>query len=293
MRVFRRVLTKPVWWWERNRTYQIRFRHDKLSPIPVQHHPTLFAIMTTPAAFCDAIWAAWSWYRFVRQHCELAFVVDGECSAEDQAAAQRLFPGVTIRGSEAIVSGIRARHSTFDTIFRFHSLGRKLGVILALQSERPLLFSDHDVLAFNTPSELLEGVSSSTPRYMTEEAGGIFDPEIIQRARELGMPHATDLNSGLLFIPQNKLSVTSASRLLENWNPPMRSWFTEQTVLSVLLREAGGLPLSRSQYVITNRRQFVWDKDVDYSSITARHFTGTVRHVMYAKGMQFLAGNLA
>jgi len=37
--------------------------------------------------------------------------------------------------------------------------------------------------------------------------------------------------------------------------------------------------------VVSNCRQFYWESDCNYTTITARHFTGTVRHVMYARGM--------
>jgi hypothetical protein len=48
---------------------------------------------------------------------------------------------------------------------------------------------------------------------------------------------------------------------------------------------ANAQALPDSRYVISNRRQFYWEKDVDYTTIVARHFTGTVRHVMYRYGM--------
>jgi hypothetical protein len=51
------------------------------------------------------------------------------------------------------------------------------------------------------------------------------------------------------------------------------------------MRHANAQPLPDSRYVISNRRQFYWEQDVDYKSIVARHFTGTVRHVMYRYGM--------
>lgn len=244
-----------------------------------------FAVLTTPQCFCDALWAAWSWYRFIHASFELEFVVDGEISERDKNAAQSVFPGVGVLRAEAIVSPLRKSYPILAPFFDHHPLGKKLGVILALQCERPLLFSDHDVLAFNSPSEIAVATSDRTPLYITEQKEGLFDPEIIQRAQRLGLEHARDLNSGLLYVPKGSLSIPLASEILADWHPPMRSWFTEQTVLSVLLRQGGGLPLSKQKYVVSNRRQFYWEEDIDYSTIMARHFTGPVRHVMYRKGM--------
>jgi hypothetical protein len=286
--VLKKLLAKPVWWWERKRKYQIRSHYDKLPPIPVEAQVGRFVVLTTPECFCDALWAAWSWYRFVHDSFELEFVVDGEISKRDEKAAEGIFPGVRVFRAETIVSALRKSHPIFTSFFDQHPLGKKLGVILALQCERPLLFSDHDVLAFNFPSEITVGASGGSPLYITEEERGVFDSEIIQRAQRMGLEHAPNLNSGLLYVPKGRLSIALASKLLADWHPPMRSWFTEQTVLSVLLHQAGGLPLSRQKYVVSNRRQFYWEQDVDYSTISARHFTGTVRHIMYAKGMRFI-----
>jgi hypothetical protein len=76
-----------------------------------------------------------------------------------------------------------------------------------------------------------------------------------------------------------------AARILETWRPPGGSWFAEQTVLSIMLRDVDTEALPSNRYVISNCRQFYWEKDVDYKKIVARHFTGTVRHVMYRYGL--------
>jgi hypothetical protein len=288
MTLFRKLLTKPVWWWERKRRYPIRQKHDRLPPLPVKPHPGRLAVLTTPDNFCDALWSAWSWYRLVHDKFELELVVDGVVSKPEEAAAKKLFPSVRILPAASIVSPLRQSHPVLARFFDQHPLGKKLGIILALQAERPLLYSDQDVLAFNFPTELTEGINQGVPLHLCEENAGCFDSDILDRARELGLAHAPRLNSGLLFIPQGALSLDLATQLLTKWQLPLRSWFTEQTILSVLLQQAGGVPLSREHYVVSNRRQFYWETDVVYSSIAARHFTGTTRHVMYARGLPHL-----
>ena len=281
----KKLLTKPIWWWERNRSYRVRSHYCKLPPISVGRQSSRFVVLTTPEYFTDALWAAWSWHRFVHEAFELELVVDGEASSNDVVAAQRLFPGVRIFQAEAIVSALHQSHPALALFFDHHPLGKKLGVILALQSEKPLFFSDHDVLAFNPPGEIISCADCDKPLYMAEGHDGSFDLKIIQRAQELGLEPALGLNSGLLYVPKGRLSIDLASKLLADWRPPVSSWFTEQTVLSVLMWVADALPLPYERYVVSNRRQFYWEKDVDYAAIAARHFTGTVRHIMYGKGM--------
>jgi len=281
----RKLLTKPIWWWERRRSYEIPSRFDRLPSIPVTRGAKRFIVLTTVASLNDALWAAWSWHRFLQDHFELQLVVDGRITESQKQAAARLFPGLRMFAVETLLADFRKTVPGFTPFFDHHPLGKKLGLILALQREGPLLFSDHDVLAFNLPDEILSQAAADVPFYIAEEHDGVFDEEILQRARELGVDHARELNSGLLYVPRGSLSVELAAKLLADWRPPLRSWFTEQTVLSVLMHQADARSLPRAGYVISNRRQFYWEKDCDYTAIVARHFTKTVRHVMYARGM--------
>ena len=284
--MFRKLLTKPVWWWERHRTYPMRFRFDRLPPVAVQEAAKRFEVLTTAAAFKDALWTAWSWYRYLHsQGFELQFAVDGKITQAEDSAARRLFPGVRINGVESLIADFGVSHPALDNFLQLHPLGKKLCVLLALSQQSGFLYCDHDVLAFNSPDEMSEFAEKETPLYLEEEQDGSLDPDIVERARSLGLEYISRLNSGLLYVPQGALSPDLAAQLLENWRPPMTSWYTEQAVLSVLMFQAHATPLPASRYVVSNRRQFYWEKDVDYSAIAARHFTGTVRHVMYSKGM--------
>jgi hypothetical protein len=51
------------------------------------------------------------------------------------------------------------------------------------------------------------------------------------------------------------------------------------------MRNAQAQPLPHDRYVVNLRRQFYWERDANYKTIAARHFTGPVRHVMYRYGM--------
>ena len=55
-----------------------------------------------------------------------------------------------------------------------------------------------------------------------------------------------------------------------------------------MLQDVNAEALPTSRYVISVCRQFYWERDVDYKTIAARHFTGPVRHVMYGKGMPWV-----
>jgi hypothetical protein len=54
------------------------------------------------------------------------------------------------------------------------------------------------------------------------------------------------------------------------------------------MQNAQGRALPEARYVVSARRQFYWEGDVDYDAIVARHFITPVRHVMYRKGMPII-----
>ena len=232
------------------------------------------------------MWTAWSWYRYLRsEQFELHLAVDGELPEVETEAVQRLFPGIQIYSVETVIGSLRASLPVLEALMNKHPLGRKLVLILAMSQQNAILYSDHDVLAFNPPDELLACVEHETPCYMAEEHEGNSDPAIVERCKSLGVEYISRFNSGLLYVPKGALAADLAVQVLSTWKPPANSWFTEQTVLGVLMRRASASPLPKDRYVVSARRQFYWEKDVNYSAIVARHFTGTVRHVMYRYGM--------
>jgi len=234
----------------------------------------------------DALWTAWSWYRFLREAgFALVLAVDGNVSTEDSAAAARLFPDITVLPAQAPADLIVEQEPSLKTFLALYPTGRKLALLLALSAQYPVIYSDSDVLAFARPEDLLHCVAKNIPCYFMEEVDGTRDPFIIERAQQLGLDYLRRFNSGFLYLPQGSLPIKTAVQILDKWQPPVTSWFTEQTVLSVMLHGAKAEALPPDRYVISARRQFYWQKDVDYSVIAARHFTGTVRHVMYRYGM--------
>lgn len=288
-RIFRKLSTKPVWWWERRRSYPIRSRYQQLPPLPVKGGRVRFVVLTTPETLSDALWTAWSWYRYLRhEDCKLEIAVDGVVSAAQAAAAAQLFPGIAIYPAESACRYVCEREPALETFFHGHPTGRKLALILALSDQGPVLYSDHDVLAFSPPRELLASIRRNVACYFPEEVDGTRDPSIVERAKSLGLDYIPGFNSGFLFIPGGALPMKKAAEILATWRPPGDSWFTEQTVLSVMLRDVNAEALPSSRYVISVCRQFYWEWDVDYKTIAARHFTGPVRHVMYGRGMPWV-----
>jgi hypothetical protein len=285
----RKLLTRPIWWWERRRNYPVRSAFERLPPLAVERGPKRFVVLATPGTVQDALWAAWSWCRFLQEEgFELELAVDGEIAEPDAAAAARLFPGIAVCSAQSYCEYVCEREPALKTFLYGHPTGRKFALLLANSDQHPVLYSDYDVVAFNPPLELLNCVERNVSCYFMEEVDGTRDSVILEQALALGLDYLPRFNCGLLYLPQGSLPMDLAAQILATWRPPGSSWYAEQTVLSVLLRNAKAEALPSSRYVIRSCRQFYWEKDVDYDRIVARHFTGTVRHVMYRYGLPIL-----
>ena len=232
------------------------------------------------------MWAAWSWYRFLQPlSFELELAVDGKLQSSEKAHVRNLFPGLSFFEIEPILLPLCEQRPELYRFFHQHPLGRKLGLLLALSQRQSFLYSDHDVLAFKPPIELMECVEANRAAYIREERDGNCDFTISEMSTSLGLEPIPRFNSGLMYVPRGSLSIDLAAQLLASWQVERTSWFTEQTVLSILMRKVDAQPLPHRRYVVSSCRQFYWQNDVDYQSIAARHFTGTVRHVMYRYGI--------
>jgi hypothetical protein len=248
--------------------------------------PARFVVLTTKPAMRDAMWTAWSWYRYLRPlGFELQLAVDGDISEGGAAAAQKLFPGIAIYNVRSLFSKLCEGRPALASLLEHHPYAKQVGLVLALSGQGPLVYADHDVLAFNPPSELLRCIREQIPCYFIDEGPGCHDPSLEARLNVMGLDYIRKLNAGFLYAPQNALSVDLAEQIMAHWNPVPYYYFTSQTIMSALMHSANAQALPEDRYVISTRRQFYSESDADYNAIAARHFTWPVRHVMYKFGM--------
>ena len=284
-----KLLTRPVWQWERHRPYPVRQRFAQLPPIASAPASKRFAVLTTPAALPDALWAAWSWFRFLQpESFELHLAVDGTLPQEDLHKARSLFPGISVYDVNPVLAEVSQTRPALRRFFQHNRMAKQVGLSLALSAQGPLLYSDHDVCAFNQPHELLSAVHSGLPVYFVDIAKNAHDHALLKTLQNKNIGTLDRFNTGFLYIPHHALSVDLAEEVLADWKPDPPCYFTSQTVMSTLMHAAHAEALPADRYVICDQRQFYTEPDVDYRTIAARHFTGTVRHVLYKYGMPFL-----
>ena len=292
--LIRKLLTKPIWWWETHRKYQIRERVFAFPPKPVQPNPSsILAVLTTPSTIYDAAWAAQSLLSYLPPEIGLSIVVDGELPATVIEHLKILFPGIILISTQKLLEEMRSAAPNMARLGDYHPMGRKLATICSLQQKYNLLYSDADVLCFGKMPEISQALktNSGIGLYLQDIGKVQIEPITLERVHSLGLEYAETINVGFLFIPQNSLEIGIAEQLLGS-GEEIRSWFPDTMILSVLMQQAKAKPLPKSRYVVSAQRQFYFENDVCYDTIALRHFITPVRHLMYSKGMPRLLQKL-
>ena len=290
LRLDRKLLTKPIWWWETRQNYSIREKVFELLPISVNSHPiTILVVLTTPKSVYDAAWAAQSFLRYLPPEMGLWIVVDGELSIVTVEQLKVLFPGITLIQSRTLLEELHPIAPNIVKLGEYNPVGRKLAIILCIQQKYNIVYSDSDVLCFGEMPEVYQAVvNQSQAMYIQEIAELNADHSLLNRVKVLGYDYALTLNSGFLCIPRQSLQVDIAEELLDAQEHDSTSWFVEQTILAVLMKQARAKALPKSRYVVSIQRQFYFEEDVCYDQIALRHFVTPVRHLMYSRGMPIL-----
>jgi hypothetical protein len=286
-----RLFTKPLWWWETKRPYPIVRRIRYMEPLGVSGSANCrLGVLTTPDRLLEAAWSGYSVLKQLPVGVEFIIVVDQVGPVERTQWLHTLFPGVKLVSTGELVKRAQGRLPQVCRLAALHPLGRKLVMILELQRETSLLYSDSDVLAFQAMNQIAEAVanpSKTAPLYLQDIGNVQLDHAAKERVDALGFAVAPTLNSGFLMLPKGCLSPDVAEKILVAIHD-ITSWFTETTVIAAMVHEAGGIPLSRNEFVVSVQRQFNGEPDVDYHQIALRHFISPVRHLMYRHGMPHL-----
>ncbi len=273
--------------WTRNRPRLIRRRVLSFPPVSSEAHSPILAVLCEADKFTDGLWCAWSWLRFLQRHVRLHLFVDGAVSGKSRGAFTRLFPGAELSSLPQFLAAQPSPTPSFQTFLNGYRYARKLALILHLQKHAPVLYTDSDVLAFRRPDALIAALENGhTGAYMADPGARrdqtCVDPWVRAQAAKLGLPCVTDLNSGLLWVPQGGVDPALVELLLTGWHPGVYYHFAEQTIFAVLFGVNGAQPLPERDYVLSAQGMHFWEKDLPCEHLTVRHYVGLVRHRMYA-----------
>lgn len=151
-------------------------------------------------------------------------------------------------------------------------MGKKLAVEVSLDVGRPLLYVDSDVLLLPAARELADLLRREVPGYLLDPEDVYLDPRLLAGPEERSEP----LNAGFLVLPQQVDWEPALDRLDRLADEP--GFHTEQTLVHLALRAAGGRPLEPARWVVaTDDMPDLRDRHRRPATVL-RHYTTPVRH---------------
>lgn len=281
--LWRKLLTRPVWLCERAWA-KLNNSAPPLPPLATPTNATPLVIQTTVKTFANALWTATSLLHHLERSFSPVLVLDAPTWPQALAAqAHKLLPGAKLTTTYQLASELPESCPTLRRYAQAHPLGRKLATILAMNQKTRIVFADDDLLAFAKLEEILAwDKHPQQALILTEETTGT-DPTLQQIAQMEGLMMPPHFNSGFIALPKETVSAQKAEALLRQAKVDELTWFAETTLLAYQL--ANAQPLPADTYVVNCRRQFFFERDIDYTRIKLRHFVGPVRHLLRLRGI--------
>jgi hypothetical protein len=176
---------------------------------------------------------------------QLTVVSDGSHSAGSRDLLRALHPCVDVVDWSSLLRPDLPR-ALLD-YSRIGWRGKKVAALASLAVERPVFYTDSDVLFFTAAAELrsLAATGETAPRYLRDASGGVFlDRQLLLDPSE----ERDGVNSGVIFLP-HRLDWSPALRRLaaRRWKP---TTFTGQTIVHLALHQAGARPFDATRYVV-------------------------------------------
>jgi lipopolysaccharide biosynthesis glycosyltransferase len=289
-KLFNKLSTKPIWYIERELIYKYDLcktekKLNQLKPINRGGEgKNVLTCITIERDYEIALWTIYSWLNLVDDF-KVTLFFDGEIPKKCLNTAKTILPLIEITTVDEFLKKEKLPSFIPETFLKNSPCGRKFAIINIFQNKYPLIYTDHDILVYNYPSEIINNLSTNRCSITIEE-DIVYDDVIIEYADNRKLKYTPGFNSGLIGMPQNTLDEKLASELLKFWNSKQTiNWFTEQTIHNILLKSANATILPQCKYIISKDRMFYHEKDISYEEIVLRHFVNPVRHVMKLSGI--------
>jgi len=206
---------------------------------------------------------------------ELTIVSDGSHAQDSRDLLEAIHPSIKVFDWRSV-----ARPGLPQALWDYAEVswrGKKHLVLVSLPVDRPLLYTDADILFFAGAAELRElpGEAGAGPRHLLdcEGEGPFLDVSMLMNHRE----EAEGINSGFMFIPK-PLDWTPALVRMEQRLRSGRATFTGQTVVHLTLHGAGARSFDRSRYVVAIHDRALVEDPYAGPATVLRHYVMPVRH---------------
>ena len=254
-------------------------------PLPVPAVDVDLVCFSSSRDLPEQVLSIRSFYRRVGFPKSIRIYSDGSHSPAERELLAALHPQLAVADYTTLL-GTHLPHSVHEYA-RTQAMGKKLVVMASLQVHRRTVYADSDILFFSGAAEIGDPNNhpSKTPRYLLD-CWPSLDERLIKYPTETKQP----VNAGL-FILEKPLDWTEAwSRWSTMTGEP--AFFTEQTMVNITMKLAGGEPLPPDRYVMRNEDQFLLLDHFTPPGVAARHYISSLRYKMWARLTQPAGGRL-
>jgi hypothetical protein len=169
-----------------------------------------------------------------------------------------------------------------------HAFGKRLFYYLNHPISSPTLFIDSDILFYEKANKfeiMISEVPQESGWFMPDVGWGCLDSRYIAAHAE----QSFQVNAGLMFVLKTFDKYKKALefyKVLES----KYEYFSEQTIINVLLKDNKFMPLSPKTFILDAGDQFDFSYLYTPTEMAVRHYTGPVRHKMWQKDYKWHLG---
>jgi len=213
-----------------------------------------------------------SFLRHVGRPKSFTVITDGSHSARSVKLLKKIDPVVSIRPTgEHLPPDLPEKFRRYVTTY---PMGKQLGLIMSLPRNGPAFYVDSDVLFFPGATDLVrDSTATDAPAlYLPDCQDCSADPRVLREPNEALDP----VNSGLLMLLRPLDWSLGIRRFLELEGEP--NFFTNQTLVHLVMHANGAMPLDAAKYVLQLDDQFIYPDRYAGPHLVLRHYVNPVRH---------------
>ena len=176
---------------------------------------------------------------------------------------------------------LRPYHNYILDYANNHAFGKRLFYYLNHTINHPTLFIDSDILFYkkaNIFDILINEKPISNGWFMPDIGWGCLDSRYIATHQE----QTYQVNAGLMFVLKKIDNYKKSLDFYKVLNLKYE-YFSEQTIINILLKENCFMPLTPKIFILDAGDQFDYSYLYNPKQIAVRHYTGPVRHKMWQK----------
>ncbi len=213
-----------------------------------------------------------SFLRHVGRPQSFTVVSDGSHSPRSIELLQTIDPIVSVRpAGENLPPDLPEKFRHYVTTY---PMGKQLGLIMSLPRHGPAFYVDSDVLFFRGAGAMMQDLAatSAPALYLPDCQDCSADPRVFREPDEALEP----VNSGLVLLLRPLDWSLGIRRLLELEGEP--NFFTNQTLVHLVMHANGAQPLDPARYVLQLDDQFIYPDRYAGPHLVLRHYVSPVRH---------------